>query len=223
MSLFVTGTDTGVGKTVVSALVLARYGRELALGYWKPVATGEATEHDRTTIEELVPGALTAAESYLFPTPVSPHLAARLDGERIELARVLARWNELSAVFPGTGFLVEGAGGALVPLDDSGTMMVDLIARLALPVLLVARSTLGTINHSLLTLEALRRRDLALAGVVLVGPPDEENRRAIERFGEVEVVSEVPALEAVDAGSIAAAAAEFDFGGALRPWLGRAS
>lgn len=223
MSLFIAGTDTGVGKTAVSALLLARYGRELELGYWKPVATGVATEHDRTTIEELVPGALTAAESYLFPPPVSPHLAARLDGERIEIARVLARWTELSSTFAGTGFLVEGAGGLLVPLDDAGTLMIDLIARLALPVLLVARSTLGTINHSLLSIEALRRRDLALAGVVMVGPPDEENRRAVEQFGEVEVVGEMPQLESVDAGSIAAAAAEFDFGGALRPWLGRAS
>ena len=223
MSVFVAGTDTGVGKTLVAALLLARYRAEVELVYWKPVATGADVERDRTTVAELVPGAGTAAEAYLFADAVSPHLAARREGERIELGRVAARWRELSAVFPGAGFLVEGAGGLLVPLDDAGALMTDLIALLRLPVVLVARSTLGTINHTLLSLEALAHRELAVAGVVLCGPPDAENRRAIERLGGVEVIAEVPRLDAVDAGAVAAAAAELDPAGALRPWLVRAS
>ncbi|KAB2961909.1 MAG: dethiobiotin synthase [Thermoanaerobaculia bacterium] len=223
MSVFVAGTDTGVGKTLVSALLLARYARELELVYWKPVATGAGVERDRTTVAELVPGAGTAAEAYLFADAVSPHLAARREGEAIGLERIGARWRELSAVFPGAGFVVEGAGGLLVPLDDEGTLLTDLIATLGLPVVLVARSTLGTINHTLLSLEALARRDLALAGVVLCGPPDAENRRAIERLGGVEVIAEVPRLDAVAPATVAAAAAELDPSGALRPWLARAS
>ena len=108
MSLFVAGTDTGVGKTLVSALLLGRYARELELVYWKPVATGADTERDRTRVAELVPGAGTAAEAYLFADPVSPHLAARREGETIELVRIGARWRELSSVFPGAGLVVEG-------------------------------------------------------------------------------------------------------------------
>jgi dethiobiotin synthase len=223
MSLFVAGTDTGVGKTLVSALLLARYARELELVYWKPVATGAGTERDRTRVADLAPGASTAAEAYLFADPVSPHLAARREGESIELERVASRWRELSSVFPGAGFVVEGAGGLLVPLDDAGALLTDLIGALRLPVLLVARSTLGTINHTLLSLEALAHRDLAVAGVVLCGPRDEENRAAIERLGGVEVIAEVPHLTGVDAATVAAAAAELDPAGVLRPWLARAS
>jgi dethiobiotin synthase len=223
MSVFVAGTDTGVGKTLVSALLLARYARELELVYWKPVATGAGVERDRTTLAELVPGAGTAAEAYLFADPVSPHLAARRAGESIELERVGARWRELRAVFSGAGFVVEGAGGLLVPLDDAGTLMADLVGALRLPVLLVARSGLGTINHTLLSLEALARRDLAVAGVVLSGSPDEENRKAIERLGGVEVLAQVPRLDEVNPATVAAAAAELDPTGALRPWLARAS
>jgi dethiobiotin synthetase len=223
VSLFVTGTDTGVGKTVVSALLLARFAREMPLAYWKPVATGAADERDRRTIEALVPGAVTAAEAYLFADPVSPHLAARREGIPIEPARVAARLAELDAVLPGRGWVVEGAGGALVPIDEQGTSMADLAALLRLPVLLVARTALGTINHTLLSLEALARREVAVAGVVLCGAPDADNREAIERFGAVEVVAEVPLLGALDAATVAAAAVDLDPAGALRPWLQPAS
>ena len=223
MSLFLAGTDGGVGKTVMAAALLARYSRELGLVYWQPVATGSALARDRTTVEELVPGASTVAESYLFADAVSPHLAARAEGERIELARVLGRWRELRSTFPGSGFVVEGAGGLLVPLDDAGTLLADLVVALRLPVLLVARSSPGTINHTLLSLEALARREVAVAGVALCGPPDPDHRETIERFGGVEVVAELPRLEAVDAPTLAAAAAELDPRGTLRPWLARAS
>ncbi|HEV8629976.1 MAG TPA: dethiobiotin synthase [Thermoanaerobaculia bacterium] len=223
MSLFVAGTDTGVGKTLVCALLLARYRRERQLGYWKPVATGADVERDRTTVEALVPDAATMAEAYLFADPLSPHLAARRCGQRIELPRIVSRWRELRATFPDVELVVEGAGGLLVPLDEEGPLLVDLIAALELPVLLVGRSTLGTINHTLLSLEALRQRELVVAGVVLSGPLDSDNRQAIERLGGVEVLAEVPPLAEVDAAAVAAAAAGLDAAGALRPWLARAS
>lgn len=195
MTLFVAGTDTGVGKTVVSALLAARYGVARPLGYWKPIATGAMDERDRTTVEALVPGVVAPAEAYLFADPVSPHLAARREGVSIELGRIAARYSEMRAVWPGHGWVVEGAGGLLVPLDDDGTLQADLVRQMAVPLLLVARSTLGTINHTLLSLEAARRRSLAIAGVVLSGPPNADNREAIERFGEVPVVAELPRVE----------------------------
>jgi dethiobiotin synthase len=195
VTLFVAGTDTGVGKTVVSALLVARYGAVRPLGYWKPVATGAADERDRTTVEVLAPGVVAPAEAYLFADPVSPHLAARREGVPIELGRIAARYSELRSVWPDHDWVVEGAGGLLVPLDDDGTLQVELVRQMAVPLLLVARSTLGTINHTLLTLEAARRRSLAIAGVVLSGPPNADNREAIERFGDVAVVAELPRVE----------------------------
>ncbi|MFN7943512.1 MAG: dethiobiotin synthase [Thermoanaerobaculia bacterium] len=219
MSLFVTGTDTGIGKTVVAALILARYGRETPLVYWKPIATGARDGRDRERVAELVPRATTAAEAYLFADPVSPHLAAAREGLPIEIARIVGRYAELAVAHPEHRFVVEGVGGLLVPLDDAGTMMVDLVAALALPVLLVARSSLGTINHALLSLAELRRRALPVAGVVMVGPADADHRAAIERLGGVEVIAEVPRLESVDPSSIAEAARDFDPGGELQAWL----
>jgi dethiobiotin synthetase len=198
MSLFVTGTDTGVGKTVVSALLLARFGRDRPLAYWKPVATGADCERDRTTVEAMVSGATTAAEAYLYADPVSPHLAARREGLPIEIERVVSRFQELRVAMGERSWIVEGAGGLLVPLDKRGRTMVDLIRALGLPALLVARSTLGTINHTLLSLEALRSRRVPVAGVAMVGPPNADNREAVERFGNVTVLLELPRLEPFD-------------------------
>jgi dethiobiotin synthase len=202
VSLFVAGTDTGVGKTVVSALLLARYGAAGGPVYWKPIATGARDERDRDTVAELVPGATTAAEAYLFADPVSPHLAARRDGTPIELERIVSRWRELRRTFPERAFVVEGAGGLLVPLDESGTLVVDLVRALALPVLLVARSTLGTINHTLLSLEALRARHLEPRALFLVGAPHASNRATLERMSGVARVFEVPAFAALDAATL---------------------
>lgn len=219
MSLWVLGTDTEIGKTVVSALLMARWGSEPGVSYWKPVATGSRDERDVETVASLCPGAEVLAEGALFREPLSPHLAARLEGRRIEgdaLASQLAAY-----LAEGRRLVVEGVGGVLVPFDDEGTLLIDLVERSGLPALMVARSTLGTINHSLLTLEALRRRQIELAGAVLVGPPNEENRKAVERFGQIEVIAEIPWLEPLDAEAVRRAAEGFDREGRLAPFLTR--
>jgi dethiobiotin synthetase len=117
---------------------------------------------------------------------MAPHEAARRAGISIDMAKLK---------LPATDRLlvVEGAGGLLVPLNDTD-YVIDLAGQLELPILLVARSTLGTINHTLLSIEALRRRDLPLAGVVVNGPETPHNRTAIERYGEVSVIAEIPWL-----------------------------
>jgi dethiobiotin synthetase len=104
---------------------------------------------------------------------------------------------------------VEGAGGLLVPIVD-GAFMIDLADALNLPIILVARSTLGTINHTLLSVEAIGRRGLPLAGVVISGPETPHNRAAIERFGKVEVIAEIPQLETVNRDTLKAIAPELD-------------
>lgn len=187
-----TGTDTGVGKTVVCAALLHRLRRERAVRYWKPVQTGIEEDDDTQTVKRLAgcsPREVFNAGVRL-PRPVSPHLAARLSGTTIALDDLLT----LASAQPASEFwIVEGAGGALVPLNAEA-LIVDLATRLALPIVVVTRTTLGTINHTLLTIEALRARLLPIAGVVMVGNPNPDNREAIEHFGRVSVIGELPVL-----------------------------
>lgn len=223
MSLFVAGTGTGVGKTLVSALLLARHGRDGRLAYWKPVATGGEEDRDATTVRRLAaaPEAAIVPERYRFAPPVSPHLAARWAGTRIALPELAADFERHRRAWPGPhrGLVVEGVGGVLVPLADSGELGVDLMTALGLPCLVVAQAGLGTINHTLLTLEALLSRQLPVAGVVLSGAPHGENRRAIEQFGRVAVIAEVPELHPLSPATVAAAALDFDPEGVLEPLL----
>lgn len=193
IGVFVTGTDTGVGKTIAAAC-LARAWRA---GYWKPVQTGTATADDDTATVIALAGVSAEhvyAPAYALRAPLSPHAAAELEGVTITMDAI---------TLPQTAhpLVVEGAGGLFVPLNDRD-LMIDLMARLALPILLVARSTLGTINHTLLSLSALRSRGLPIAGVILNGPPNAGNRAAIERFGRVRIVAELPRIEPLDGAAI---------------------
>jgi dethiobiotin synthase len=177
---------------VVSAALLHRY-RGLALKYWKPVQTGIEQDDDTATVRHL---AAASAERVFdggvrLRRPVSPHLAARLNGSTIDVASLV---NTFRTEPQDRGWIVEGAGGVLVPLNE-GTLLIELIERLALPVLIVTRSGLGTINHTLLTIDALERRAIPIGGVVMVGIPDAENRRAIEHHSRAVVVGELPMLD----------------------------
>jgi dethiobiotin synthase len=199
--VFVTGTDTGVGKTVVAAALMHRYRDQVpGLRYWKPVQTGASEDDDTATVARLAGcrEAETLDAGVRLPDPVSPHLAARRSGAPIAIDALVTRLAQEPA---GGRWIVEGAGGVLVPLNERDTI-VDLIARLALPVVLVARSTLGTINHTTLTIEALRARALPLAGVVAVGPPDRENCEAIVRYGRTRILGQLPPLAELSAGSL---------------------
>jgi dethiobiotin synthetase len=221
--IFVTGTDTNVGKTVVSAALLVRYRSEAPLKYWKPIQTG--VWHDDDTAEVARLAAVAArkgppcTEEVLdtgvrLPHPVSPHLAAHLAGTRITVrslvetirtadVNVRAAHGESRAAHGEAKprWIVEGAGGMLVPINERETM-ADLMHALDLPVLIVARSTLGTINHTVLTIEGLRRRMLRVAGVVMVGDPNDENRLAIEKYGAAEVLAQMPCFDPLTPGAL---------------------
>jgi dethiobiotin synthase len=207
--LFVTGTDTGVGKTVVSAALMIRLRSAAPVRYWKPIQTGIEQDDDTATVTWLA--GCSASElvtsGVRLRHPVSPHLAARLNGTSIDLAPLEDIFNEASR---STRVVVEGAGGALVPVNDV-QFMTDLMARLDLPTVIAARSTLGTINHTLLTIEALRRRSVTIAGAVMVGPPNADNRRAIEQYGGVRVLGEMPPFEQLSPDALSSwTAAELD-------------
>jgi dethiobiotin synthetase len=187
---FITGTDTNVGKTLVSALLCAA----LDAIYWKPIQTGTREGTDRATVTRLAEFSRdrTIPEAYRFAPPVSPHLAARRAGVRIELRKI-----RMPRIALRENLIVEGAGGALVPINGT-QLMTHLMKHLRLPVLLVARTSLGTINHTLLSVAALRAARLDLRGVVMSGAPNLENRRAIEHYGDTPVVGSIPLLKRIN-------------------------
>jgi dethiobiotin synthase len=187
---FITGTDTGVGKTVSSALLCAA----LDALYWKPIQTGTREGTDRNAVIRMarLPQSRALPETYRFAPPVSPHLAARRAGVRIDLQKI-----RLPRIERGENLIVEGAGGVLVPVNREH-LMVHVMKHLGLPVLLVSRTALGTINHTLLSLAALRSAKLDARGVILVGVRNQENRNAIELYGGVPVLGWIPPLAKLD-------------------------
>ena len=168
--------------------------------YWKPIQAGTREGTDRNTVMQLaqLPHAQTRPEVYRFAPPVSPHLAARRAGVRINLQSI-----RMPQIAEGKNLIAEGAGGAMVPINDR-QLMTDLMRHLKLPVLLVARTSLGTINHTLLSLAALRAARLKVRGVIMVGKPDRENRNAIEHYGESQVVGEIPWLKTINRNALLA-------------------
>lgn len=190
----VTGTDTEIGKTVFAAGLAARLGGH----YWKPVQAGLDEGSDQETAVRLgVPAARIVPEAYRLTTPCSPHRAAAIDGVAIDAAR-------LALPHVDGPLVVEGAGGALVPLADE-LLFADVFAQWGAPVVLVARTALGTINHSLLTIEALRARGLAILGVAFVGDAVEDSEATIARIGGVRRLGRLPRLDPLNADTLAAA------------------
>ena len=188
LQLVVCGTDTDVGKTVVSALLV----QGLGAYYWKPVQSGLEGGGDTGRVQQLLelPAERLWPEAYRLTAPVSPHWAAELDGLSIDPARLaLPAWDG--------PLVVETAGGLLVPLRRNW-LQIEQIALWGLPVLLVARSGLGTLNHTLLSLEALSRRSIPVLGLVLNGDPHPDNPRILAALGGVPVLAELPRLDPLD-------------------------
>jgi dethiobiotin synthase len=187
--IFVTGTGTGVGKTFVSAILVAG----LSARYWKPIQSGLHEKTDTEWVQEMtgLPSIHFYPETYRFRFPLSPHVAAEKDGILIDL--------ELMDLPQTSGghLIVEGAGGIMVPLNEHH-LMLDLMKKLQLPILLVAESGLGTINHTLLSLDLLKNHSLQVLGVVMNGPRNPENRKAIEHYGNTAVCAEIEPLERID-------------------------
>ncbi len=198
--LFITATDTGVGKTEVAcALLRGHRARGLDVVAMKPAQSGH--EPGEASDAERLGAAAGGAEPpelvcpYSFAAPLAPAVAARLEGKQVSMERILARARELAARH--TALLVEGAGGLLTPLTERHTY-ADLAADLGLPVLVVARAGLGTVNHTALTCEALRARGIAVQGVVLNrlserrDPSEPYNPAEIERLTGVPVLASLP-------------------------------
>ena len=191
--IVVTGTDTGIGKTVFAAGLAGFLGAR----YWKPVQAGLDGETDSENVARL--GGLSRdrilPERYRLRTPASPHLAAEIDGVAIDTE---------SLDVPDTGecpLVVEGAGGLMVPLSRD-RLYIDVFARWQLPVLLCARTTLGTINHSLLSIEALRNRGIDILGIVFIGDENVDTEITICRIGRTRKLGRLPWLSPLNADTL---------------------
>jgi dethiobiotin synthetase len=194
--LFVTATDTGVGKTwVACALARAAVRRGLRVAVMKPCETGDGDDGARLLDAAGRPLDAALARPYRFHLPASPEVAARAEGAVVDVTRIADAFTRLTRDADFT--IVEGAGGLLVPVAP-GVLMADVAARLALPLLIVARASLGTVNHTLLTIEAARARQLPVAGVVLsravdsAGREEATNPDAIATYGRAPILGIFP-------------------------------
>lgn len=200
-AIVVTGTDTGIGKTVFAAALAAA----LPARYWKPIQAGTEDGGDRAAAIRLgVPAANVLLEAYRLAEPCSPHRAAELEGMTIDPTR-------LDPPHVAGRLVIEGAGGVLVPVTRE-LLFADLFARWGSPVVLVARTALGTINHTLLSIEALRARGVPMLGVAFVGDPVPDSEATICAIGDVRRLGRLPWLPSLEAGALARA-----FAGAFDP------
>lgn len=188
--LFITGIGTDVGKTVVSAVLI----KALNALYWKPVQSGSDGQTDRGWIQSITGNKDNQfiRETFSFRLPASPHFAASQENEEMDLQKIQ---------LPDSGnshLVVEGAGGLMVPLNRQ-TLVIDLISQLKLPVILVVRNYLGSINHTLLSIELLKSKGIDIAGIIVSGSNYNDNEEIIQHFSGVPVIARVEEAKEIDA------------------------
>ena len=186
-SFFVTGIDTDIGKTVVSAILV----EALNADYWKPIQSGDLHYTDTDKVKELVNGkTILHPEAYRLNNPLSPHAAAKLDNISISLA---------SFQLPKTNnnLIVEGAGGLLVPINEDGNYLSDVIVKLGMEIILVSKNYLGSINHTLLSIEYLKSKSISIKGIIIIGEKNESSESIIVKNTGVNILHRVPMAESV--------------------------
>ena len=191
--IIICGTDTNVGKTIVSSFFV----QGLNAVYWKPIQSGTDEGTDTNTVRQLLNLETDRylSERYKFNAPVSPHWAAEKESRVVDV-------NHLG--FPSLDklIIVETAGGLMVPLNRNW-LQIDQLKVWGAPIILVARTELGTLNHTLLSLEALRNRKVNVLGIVLNGPPHEDNPKTLEQFGTSQILARLPIFKEVNAKNLA--------------------
>jgi dethiobiotin synthase len=193
--IFITGTDTGVGKTVVSAGLLKLLHGTRKVVYWKPIQTGTIIGDDTKTVKAYteLPPECFLEPTYKFAEPVSPYHAATKWGKKIELDLLLSKFSD--AKKNGLFVIVEGAGGIMVPYGEN-LMQIDLIKKLGIPILIVAEDRVGTINHTVLTVNAARKENIPILGVVLTkSRKNLGNAESVALFGKVPIIAELDNTE----------------------------
>ena len=191
-TLFITGIGTGIGKTIVSAVLTEK----LKSDYWKPIQSGDLDDSDTLKVKGLIsnPTSVFHTEAYRLTQPYSPHKSAAIDGITIDLNKIIA---------PETNntLLIEGAGGLMVPLNDD-YLMIDLIKQLDVEVVLVSQNYLGSINHTLLSVAILKQYDIKIAGIIFNGKTDENSESYILNYTGLKLLGHLPEFETVDKDTI---------------------
>jgi len=188
LKFIICGTDTDVGKTLISAFFV----RGLQSFYWKPLQSGIETETDSQSILRLsgITKDKVLKEAYIFNKPVSPHWAAEIDGKKIDK-------NSLDIPSIDDSLVIETAGGLMVPITRN-FLQIDQIKKWDLPVIIVCRSSLGTLNHTLLTIEALKKRNIKILGLIINGEKHLDNPKTLKEFSKLPIIAEFPRLNKVD-------------------------
>lgn len=197
---FVTGIDTDAGKTVVAAILT----KALQADYWKPVQAGELDNTDTMKVQRLVNDNKTTfyPEGYRLQTPASPHYAAELDQVQIDTS-------QLELPKTTNNLIVEGAGGLFVPLNDK-ELIIDLMAKWQIPVILVSKNYLGSINHTLLSIFALQQKNIPIAGIVFNGEATPATEDYIVQYTQVKKLARIPWTDTLNSDWIREQAAQFD-------------
>ncbi|HEY9534177.1 MAG TPA: dethiobiotin synthase [Mucilaginibacter sp.] len=190
--LFITGIGTGIGKTIVSAILV----ESLKADYWKPVQSGDLDDSDTLKVQSLVSNTKTVfhPEAYRLTQPYSPHKSAALDGIEIDPSTIISPKTDNTLI-------IEGAGGLMVPLNNT-FLMIDLIQQLDADVVLVVKHYLGSINHSLLSIEALQRRNIPIKALIFNGVPNESSEEVIKKFAQCRILS-IPDIQSMRKENIA--------------------
>jgi len=190
--LFVTGIGTDVGKTVISAILT----QKLQADYWKPIQAGELDNTDSMKVSQWVENSTSVIhpEAYRLTESMSPHAAAERDGVNIEMGNI---------IIPETtrNLIIEGAGGLMVPLNRHD-LVIDLISHLQADAVLVSRHYLGSINHTILSIEALRSRNIAIAGIIFNGDENRDTESIIESVCAVPILGRIPKIDNLNQHSI---------------------
>jgi dethiobiotin synthetase len=186
--LFVSGIGTGIGKTMVSAVLVEK----LKADYWKPIQSGDLDKSDSFSIKNLISNkdSKIHPETYRLSQPYSPHKSAAIDKLNIDPQKI---------ILPQTNntLIIEGAGGLMVPLTDR-FLMIDLIKKLTAPVVLVSQNYLGSINHTLLSIEALKRYGIPIKGIIFNGVKDIYTKEFILQYSEIALLGHIPQYKQVD-------------------------
>jgi len=186
---FITGTGTGVGKTIVASILT----EALNADYWKPVQCGNLENTDKQIVRGLVSNSKSVfhKETFLLKTPVSPHLAASIEGVEINL-------NNIEIPYASNNIVIEGAGGLMVPINTKGDLMLDLIKKLRTDIILVSQNYLGSINHTLLTVSALNVANIKIAGIVFNGDENSETEKYILNYTSLPCLGKIRKEESLN-------------------------
>lgn len=184
--IFLTGIGTEIGKTFCSAIVV----EALQADYWKPVQAGELDQLDSSWVKAAISNGKSQfhPEQYLLTEPMSPHAAAKIDGVKLTPA-------DFKVPETDNTLVIEGAGGLMVPLNHDGDMLIDLIAAVADEVILVSKNYLGSINHTLLSIEVLKQRNIRIKGIIFNGEPNPETEAIILKTTGLKCLGKVPMLD----------------------------